>query len=59
MINFVLSLPSFLMISFAILAGAGFSITALYIIRKKLHWELFKENHEVGGFLLWDLFMLY
>ena len=59
MINFVLSLPSFLMISFAILAGAGFSITALYIIRKKLHWESFKENHEVGGFLFNALGLIY
>ncbi len=59
MINFILSLPSFLMISIAIISGTVFSITALYIIRKKLHWESFKENHEVGGFLFNALGLIY
>lgn len=59
MLHFILSLPSFLMISFAILAGAGISIAALYFIRKKLHWESFKENHEVGGFLFNALGLIY
>lgn len=59
MINFILSLPSFLMITLAILTGAVFSVTALFILRKKLHWESFKENHEVGGFLFNALGLIY
>ncbi|MEO8211174.1 MAG: DUF4239 domain-containing protein [bacterium] len=54
-----LSLPTFLMCTFAILIGAGISITALLILRKKIHWESFKENHEVGGFLFNALGLIY
>lgn len=59
MINFVLSLPSFLMISLAIIVSATFSVASLYVLRKRLHWETFKENHEVGGFLFNALGLIY
>lgn len=59
MIQYILSLPAVLMCSLAILLGIVISVVALYVIRKKLHWESFKENHEVGGFLFNALGLIY
>jgi hypothetical protein len=59
MLEKFLSLPTFLMCSIAILTGAGISIIALLIIRRKLNWETFQENHEVGGFLFNALGLIY
>lgn len=59
MLHDFLSLPTFLMCSIAILIGAGISIIALLIIRKKFHWESIQENHEVGGFLFNALGLIY
>lgn len=59
MIENFLSLPTFLMCVIAIAIGAGISIAALLVIRKKLNWESFKENHEVGGFLFNALGLIY
>ncbi|MBK8549624.1 MAG: DUF4239 domain-containing protein [Ignavibacteria bacterium] len=59
MIENFLSLPTFIMCAVAILIGAGISIVALLIIRKKLNWESFQENHEVGGFLFNALGLIY
>lgn len=59
MIENFLSLPTFLMCTVAIVTGAGISIVALLIIRKKLNWESFQENHEVGGFLFNALGLIY
>lgn len=54
-----LSLPTFLMCALTIFIGAGISVIALLIVRKKIHWESFKENHEVGGFLFNALGLIY
>lgn len=59
MIHDFLNLPTFLMCLIAILLSAGLSIIALLIIRKKIHWETFQENHEVGGFLFNALGLIY
>lgn len=59
MIHYILNLPSFLMISLAIIVSALFSVASLYVLRKRLHWESFKENHEVGGFLFNALGLIY
>lgn len=59
MLNDFLSLPTFVMCALAIFIGASISIMALLIVRKKLNWESFKENHEVGGFLFNALGLIY
>ena len=59
MIYDFLSLPTFLMCSIAVILAAGLSFIALLIVRKKIHWESFKENHEVGGFLFNALGLIY
>lgn len=59
MIQYFLNLPTFILFIITILISAGFSIIALYIIRKKVSWETFQENHEVGGFLFNALGLIY
>lgn len=54
-----LSLPTLLLCIITILISTALSITALLIIRKKLNWESFKENHEVGGYLFNALGLIY
>lgn len=59
MLHDFLNLPTVLLCVISVLIGAGLSILALIIIRKKFHWELFKQNHEVGGFLFNALGLIY
>lgn len=59
MLNSFLNLPAFIMILAAILISSSVSFIALLIIRKKVDWESFKENHEVGGFLFNALGLIY
>ncbi len=59
MIHDFLSLPTFVMCAFAMLLSTGLSVLALIAIRKKLNWESFRENHEVGGFLFNALGLIY
>ncbi|MEO8663922.1 MAG: hypothetical protein ABI462_00385 [Ignavibacteria bacterium] len=47
------------MISIAMLVSTSFSVIALRIVRRKLNWETFRENHEVGGFLFNALGLIY
>ena len=54
-----LNLPTFLLCLITIVVSAGLSIAALFIIRKNLSWESFKENHEVGGYLFNALGLIY
>lgn len=59
MLNSFLNLPTFIMILAAILVSSSVSFIALLIIRKKVDWESFQENHEVGGFLFNALGLIY
>ena len=59
MLEYFLSLPTFLMFLVATIIGSSISIIALLIVRKKLNWEAFQENHEVGGFLFNALGLIY
>ncbi len=59
MIHDFLNLPTFLMCSIAMLFSAGLSILALKLVRSKLNWESFRQNHEVGGFLFNALGLIY
>lgn len=59
MMNYLLSLPTFVMCLIGVLVSAGISILGLLLVRKKLNWETFQENHEVGGFLFNALGLIY
>lgn len=59
MLHAFLNLPVFLMIAVAIIASSAVSVVTLFIIRKKINWEKFKENHEVGGYLFNALGLIY
>lgn len=59
MINDFLNLPTFAMCFIAMLLSASLSVLALMFVRKKLNWESFRDNHEVGGFLFNALGLLY
>lgn len=54
-----LSLPTFVMCFIVIIVTSGISILALVFIRKKISYEVFKQNHEVGGFLFNALGLIY
>lgn len=54
-----LSLPTFLMCFITIIVSAGISVGVLILRRRRIHWETFKENHEVGGFLFNALGLIY
>lgn len=54
-----LSLPTFLMCFITIVVSAGISVGVLILRRRRIHWETFKENHEVGGFLFNALGLIY
>ena len=59
MLNSFLNLPVFIMILAAILISSSISFIALLIVRRKVDWESFRENHEVGGFLFNALGLIY
>lgn len=59
MLHSFLNLPVFIMLAVAILLSSALSFFALLIVRKKVDWESFKENHEVGGFLFNALGLIY
>ncbi len=59
MLHWFLNLPTFLMVSIVITISSAFSFVALIVIRKRVNWESFKENHEVGGFLFNALGLIY
>lgn len=59
MIHYLLNLPSYLTLIIVITISSIISIGALLIVRKKISWETFKENHEVGGFLFNALGLIY
>lgn len=59
MLQSFLHLPTFIMILSAIIVSSSLSFIALLFIRKKVDWESFKENHEVGGFLFNALGLIY
>lgn len=59
MINNFLELPVFLVLFITLIAGTGISFLALLIIRRRINWESFKDNHEVGGFLFNALGLIY
>ncbi len=59
MIHDFLELPTFVMCSIAMLLSTTISVTALIIIRRKLNWETFRDNHQVGGFLFNALGLIY
>ncbi len=42
-----------------IIVTAGISVGVLILRRRRIHWETFKENHEVGGFLFNALGLIY
>ena len=54
-----LSLPTFLLCLITIIVSAGISVGVLILRRRRIHWETFKENHEVGGFLFNALGLIY
>lgn len=59
MMNDFLSLPTFVMCLVGVVVSTVISILGLLIVRKKLNWESFQENHEVGGFLFNALGLIY
>lgn len=59
MIHSILSLNTFWLFMIVLIASASLSLIALIIIRKKIGWEVFRENHEVGGFLFNALGLIY
>ena len=59
MIYFFLNLPTFLLCLITVIVASGISVSALIYIRKKISWNTFKENHEVGGFLFNALGLIY
>ncbi|MDZ4711540.1 MAG: hypothetical protein SGI89_04360 [bacterium] len=59
MIHSILSLNTFWLFVIVLVLSAGLSLLALTIIRKKIGWEIFRENHEVGGFLFNALGLIY
>ncbi|HMQ69443.1 MAG TPA: DUF4239 domain-containing protein [Ignavibacteria bacterium] len=59
MLQSFLHLPTFIMILAAVIISSSVSFIALLFIRKKVDWESFKENHEVGGFLFNALGLIY
>jgi ABC-type multidrug transport system fused ATPase/permease subunit len=54
-----LSLPTYLMCLITIVISVGLSVGVLIIRRRRIHWESFKDNHEVGGFLFNALGLIY
>ena len=54
-----LSLPTSLMCLITIVISVGLSVGVLIIRRRRIHWESFKDNHEVGGFLFNALGLIY
>lgn len=59
MLHWFLNLPTFLMVLIVMIIASSISFAALVIIRKKINWESFKENHEVAGFLFNALGLIY
>lgn len=59
MIQYILSLPSFLLYLTAVIISTGIAIYILVRIRKNLSLESFQENHEVGGFMFNALGLIY
>ncbi len=54
-----LTLPTFLLCLITIVVSAGVSVGLLILRRRRIHWESFKDNHEVGGFLFNALGLIY
>jgi len=54
-----LSLPTYLLCLITIVISVGISVGVLIIRRRRIHWESFKDNHEVGGFLFNALGLIY
>lgn len=54
-----LTLPTFLICLITIVVSAGISVGLLKLRRRKIQWETFKDNHEVGGFLFNALGLIY
>jgi len=54
-----LSLPTFLLCFITIILSVSISVGVLILRRRRIHWESFKENHEVGGFLFNALGLIY
>lgn len=59
MIHSFLNLPTELVCILLVLVSSIFSIYALKFLRKRIKWETFRENHEVGGFLFNALGLIY
>lgn len=59
MIHYILNIPTILVFILLILLSGIFSIYTLKFLRRKINWETFRENHEVGGFLFNALGLIY
>ncbi len=57
--EFIFSIHSVIVIIVTALLSMLVSVLALKFIRKRISWEHFKENHEVGGFLFNALGLIY
>ena len=59
MTELIFSIHSVIVIILTVILSVLISVMALKVIRKKVNWERFKENHEVGGFLFNALGLIY